>query len=176
MNLYTRALCFAAKAHDCQLRQFTGAPYISHPIAVAETIRTIGGTEEMVAAALLHDVVEDSNVPIEMIEYEFGEDIAALVDWLTDPIVEGNRAVRKAFACELLSHAPGAAQTIKVADLLDNTASITEFAPKFARVYLLEKQNLLDVMKDAHPELRQEAYTMTRWALANLNAKPSYFE
>jgi (p)ppGpp synthase/HD superfamily hydrolase len=169
--LYTQALIFAAQAHDGQQRKYTGLPYITHPIAVAEIVRMAHGTDEMVAAALLHDVIEDCNVPIEMLRYHFGDHVAKLVGMLTDPKVEGNRAVRKAAARDQLAQASAAAQTIKVADLLDNTSSIVEHDPKFAQVYLAEKLELLAVLDRAKPGLRAEAIDRARFALSELRMK-----
>lgn len=59
MNLTDRALAFARAAHGEQKRKYTGNPYIEHPIRVAQLVKEAGGTEEMIAAAYLHDVVED---------------------------------------------------------------------------------------------------------------------
>lgn len=158
MNLYTQALVFAAKAHDGQQRKYTGAPYITHPIAVAETVRLVHGTEVMVAAALLHDVVEDCFVPIEMVFYHFGRNVGSMVELLTDPPKEvGNRETRKKASLERLANANANVQTIKVADLLDNTSSIVKHDPKFAKTYLAEKSALLDVLTRANPELRMKA-------------------
>jgi len=169
MNLYTQALVFAAKAHGAQQRKYTGAPYITHPVAVAETVRRVHGTEEMVAAALLHDVVEDTGVPIEMVRYEFGPQVAKLVACLTDDAsITGNRATRKAAALERLKESPASAQTIKVADLIDNTSSIVEHDPKFARTYLAEKQALLIAMERANPELRKTALWMVEMGLKKI--------
>ena len=55
----TAAKMMAGKAHEGQFRKYSGLPYIIHPIEVATTVEAYGGTDEMIAAALLHDVVED---------------------------------------------------------------------------------------------------------------------
>lgn len=85
-ELEARAHAFATDAHGDidQRRKYTGEPYIVHPIAVAELVRSVPHTPEMIAAALLHDVVEDTPVTIEGIETEFGARVAELVGWLTD--------------------------------------------------------------------------------------------
>ena len=179
MNLYTRALQFAAEAHDTQLQKYTGRPYILHPIEVAEIVRRADGTPSMVAAALLHDVVEDTAVTIEMIRLAFGPDIADMVGWLTDePTVEGgpNRAARKKASRDRLAGAPARVQTIKLADLIHNTASIVEHDRKFAATYLPEMELLLCVLERGNLDLFNEASTKIRWALADLHAKPSCYE
>lgn len=167
MNLYTEALMFAAEAHDGQQRKYTGEPYIAHPIAVAEIVRGIHGTDEMIAAALLHDTVEDCGVPLEVISWKFGQHVATLVGWLTDISLpsDGNRVARKAIDRDHLARASQGAQTIKVADLIDNTRSIVAHDPKFAVTYLGEKLALLDVLERANPALRAKAYLMAKTSI-----------
>jgi (p)ppGpp synthase/HD superfamily hydrolase len=156
-DLAMRALAFAKAAHVSidQRRKYTGEPYIAHPVAVASIVSQVAHTEVMLAAALLHDTVEDTPVTLEEVEREFGVDVSVLVYWLTDISrkEDGNRAVRKAMDRLHIAQAPSDAQTIKVADLLDNTASIVANDPAFARVYLAEKAALLDVLSQAEPEL-----------------------
>ena len=82
LGLVERALAFAANAHQGQLR-LTGDPYISHPIAVAKLLAELGMDETTLAAALLHDVVEDTPVTLPEISALFGEEIADLVDGVT---------------------------------------------------------------------------------------------
>src|SRR5688572_2066454 len=98
-DLESRARGFAERAHAAigQRRKYTGEPYIVHPIAVAELVRSVPHTPEMIAAALLHDVVEDTPVTLAQIEAEFGPVVADLVDWLTDVSrpADGKRQVRK---------------------------------------------------------------------------------
>ena len=71
------ALLFAKKAHQNQYRK-SGEPYIIHPILVAVIVKLIGGDDEMVISALLHDTVEDTEVTIEDIEQKFGKNIKKL--------------------------------------------------------------------------------------------------
>ena len=83
-DLVKRAAEFATSAHEGQVRKYTGVPYIVHPIEVMEIVKTVDHDDEMLAAALLHDVVEDCGVTIEDIVKEFGSDVASLVSALTD--------------------------------------------------------------------------------------------
>lgn len=149
-DLVTRARVFATAAHAAvgQLRKYTFEPYIVHPAEVAQIVTEAGGTEAQIAAAWLHDTVEDTGVTIETIREEFGVEVAELVGWLTDVSrpEQGNRAVRKAIDRAHTAAAPGAAQTVKLADLIANTRSIVAHDPEFARVYLAEKRQLLEVM------------------------------
>jgi (p)ppGpp synthase/HD superfamily hydrolase len=161
MTLEDRARIFATAAHAAvaQLRKYTNEPYIVHPTEVVQILKTRPHDPEMVAAAWLHDVVEDTGVSIEVIRAEFGSKVSDLVGWLTDVSrpEQGNRATRKAIDRAHTAAAPSEAQTIKLCDLISNTRSIVEHDPEFARVYLAEKRLLLEVMTKADPELMQRA-------------------
>jgi (p)ppGpp synthase/HD superfamily hydrolase len=160
-NIVEKARVFATAAHAAvgQTRKYTGEPYVVHPIEVSELVASVGGTEAMVAAALLHDVLEDTEVTVDVLEEQFGSEVADLVLWLTDisKPEDGNRSTRKALDRQHSAAAPAAAQTIKVADLISNTRTIVEFDPGFARTYLEEKRLLLEVLTRANPTLLDQA-------------------
>ncbi len=162
-DLEKRALDFATKAHASidQRRKYTGEPYIVHPIAVAELVRSVPHTPEMIAAAYLHDVVEDTPVSIDEVRREFGEEVATLVDWLTDVSrpQDGTRRIRKELDRQHSAKAPAEAQTIKLADLIDNTLSIRDRDPHFWRVYKREKLALLEVLTRGDRHLWKKART-----------------
>ena len=147
-HLVQKALTFATTAHDGQVRKYTKKPYIVHPIEVMEIVSTVEHDDEMLAAALLHDVVEDTTVTIEEIQQEFGADVAILVDELTDVSkpADGNRACRKAMDRAHSAQACPRAQTIKLADLISNARDIVKHDKNFAKVFLGEKRQLLQVM------------------------------
>lgn len=159
--LEQHALRFATAAHGSidQRRKYTGEPYIVHPVAVAELVRSVPHNETMIAAALLHDVVEDTPVTIAEIEAAFGNAVATFVDWLTDVSrpQDGNRRIRKHLDLLHTAKAPPAAKTIKLADLIDNTRTISRYDPSFWPVYRREKEALLKVLGEGDPTL---------WALA----------
>ena len=148
MSLVDKAKLFATKAHDGQVRKYTGVPYIVHPIEVSEIVARHNGSKEMIAAALLHDVVEDTDVTIDEIRNEFGNAVALLVDDLTDVSKkeDGNREVRKAMDREHTAKASAAAMAVKAADMIRNGKDIKINDPAFAKVYLKEMKALLDVM------------------------------
>ena len=77
--LIQNAFAFAQQAHDGQCRR-SGEPYITHPVAVAEIVASLELDAESVAAALLHDVLEDCGVKYEELEQRFGKEVATLVD------------------------------------------------------------------------------------------------
>ena len=161
MNMVERARVFATAAHAAvgQVRKYTFEPYIVHPAEVAKIVGDAGGTEAMVAAAWLHDTVEDTGVTIETIRAEFGVEVAELVGWLTDVSrpEHGNRAHRKALDRAHSAAAPAEAQTVKLADLIANTRSIMAHDVAFAKTYLEEKRLLLEVMTKGDPALMAEA-------------------
>ncbi len=141
-----RAIAFAATAHAGQRRKYSSEPYITHTIEVANIVRAAGGSIEMQCAAVLHDTIEDCDVTASDIAKEFGVGVAMMVAALTDSEI-GNRATRKRLSCERLVAVSGDVQTIKLADLISNTASITQHDPDFARVYLKEKVALLKAIQ-----------------------------
>ena len=154
------AKSFATGAHSKQKRKYTGEPYIVHPQAVAELVRAVPGhTDAMLAAAWLHDVVEDCGVGIGELFTLFGQEVGNLVFWLTDVSLphHGNRAIRKSLDREHIAKAPREAKTIKLADLIDNTQSIVAYDPDFAPVYLAEKRALLEVLRSGDPGLWERA-------------------
>ncbi len=161
MDLVQRAEAFATEAHARveQVRKYTGEPYINHPRAVVEIVRTVPHTEQMLVAAWLHDTVEDTGTTFNDIRREFGAEVADLVAWLTDVsrATDGNRKVRKTIDREHTAQAPPDAKTIKLADLLDNSKSIVERDPEFAVTYLEEKRLLLEVLREGATTLWQRA-------------------
>lgn len=167
-DLIARALAFATKAHEGQKRKYTDEPYINHPKAVANIILDQRMADEVVAGALLHDVVEDCGVTLDEIRAEFGDTVARLVYQVTDISrpEDGNRAARKAIDREHYGRASLEGKSIKLADLIDNTRSIVPHDPGFAKVYLAEKRLLLPLLKGGNPELWKKANVMT----ANLTA------
>src|SRR5262245_1013702 len=109
-DLVERARDYASAAHRGvgQLRKYTGQPYEEHLRRVAEVLATVTDDPEMIAAAWLHDVVEDTPTTIEDVEQEFGRSVRELVDALTDVSrpQHGNRAARKAIDRAHLAQAP----------------------------------------------------------------------
>ena len=159
MKQLDKAIQFATKAHEGQTRKYTGEPYIVHPLSVMEIVKTVDHTEEMLMAAVLHDTVEDTDVTLQDIDREFGPVVAQLVEELTDVSKpeDGNRAFRKGLDREHSAQASAQGQTIKVADLISNTKSITEHDPHFAKVYMKEKALLLQLLDKADEILLKKA-------------------
>jgi len=161
MNIVDKAYVFALAAHAAvgQRRKYTNEPYIVHPVEVAGILKKIPHTDDMLAAAYLHDTLEDTGVTYGDLNEVFGTTVADMVLWLTDVSrpEDGNRATRKALDRQHIAAAPGDVQTIKVADLMSNTRSIAAYDVEFARVYLVEKNDLLKVLVRADPILLRQA-------------------
>ncbi|WP_263082175.1 HD domain-containing protein [Endozoicomonas sp. Mp262] len=164
MDIEEKAKQFATKAHASidQRRKYTNEPYINHPAAVVEIVRSVPHTPEMLAAAWLHDTVENTPVTLEEIESNFGKHVMSLVENLTDisKPEDGSRKHRKELDRHHTAIASPEAKTIKLADLIDNTKSIVERDPKFAKVYLEEKRLLLEVLKEGDEKLWKQAYSL----------------
>ena len=107
-----RAELFAQQAHKDHQRKYTGDPYYVHLDEVRRIVKGAGGSEDMQAAALLHDTVEDTSVTSQDIMKEFGSKIAKLVVELTDisKPEDGNRATRKAMDRDKLASASAEAE------------------------------------------------------------------
>jgi (p)ppGpp synthase/HD superfamily hydrolase len=178
MNIAYKARVFARAAHGAtgQKRKYTGEPYFNHPASVAGMVANRlydNGVhdEAAVAAAYLHDVVEDTAITLDVIVEEFGAEVAELVLWMTEPKYpeKRNRAARKAAEVERWKTAPPAAKSIKLADLNDNTPSIVLNDPGFGRVYVKEKRALLESLKGGDPMLWDEANSTLGWAEKQLS-------
>ncbi len=176
-SLEERARRFATRAHAArdQRRKYTNDPYIIHPAAVVAQVRQVLPEDDAaLAAAWLHDTVEDTDTTLGDIESRFGSEVARLVGMLTNPPTpEGmNRAQRKRLHFQHSAHACSRAQTIKLADIIDNTRELLHYDPDFARVYLLEKRLQLAGMTRGNDQLRQEAQLVVEQGITQLMRPP----
>lgn len=151
----THALTMCKAWHSGQFRKYTKEPYWTHPVKVMELVKTVKHTEEMLCAALLHDVVEDTDCTIDLIRNPMGDDIACMVEMLTNPSKpeDGNREQRRAINRAHTAQATPDVKTIKLADVIVNLSDIFEQDPGFARIYVKEKELLLQVLLDGDHEL-----------------------
>lgn len=125
-DLVMKASQFAALEHRDQLRRDGKTPYFSHPARVAITAMLVFGDSDMVAAALLHDVVEDCGITVQHIEAEFGMPVAAIVEALTN--VKQPRLLweqQKAADRDRLVAASPEVQQLKLLDRLDNLRELS---------------------------------------------------
>lgn len=139
------AFNFAELKHRGQVRKYIGTPYIEHPIAVARIIKAAGGSDLMVQAAMLHDVVEDCGVDLEEVADLFGREVSIYVAALSDKINKdrANRKVRKNIESFFLENSNDEILAIKLADLIHNSMSICLRDKEFSKTYLKEKKDFI---------------------------------
>jgi hypothetical protein len=143
--------------------------------AVADLVASVTDEPATLAAAWLHDTVEDTPATFEDIEREFGADVAGLVKELTDVSgpADGGRAARKAVDRRHTAASSPRAKTIKLADLIDNCEDICRHDEKFGRVYLGEAKALLGVLREGEARLYARAVeVLDRWEV-RLGLAPS---
>lgn len=152
--MYKKALEFAWKAHEGQVRKYNGLPYILHPIRVANDVmeartRFGGYIKEYQKAALLHDVCEDCNITKNIISDEFGEIVANIVWSLTSYSKQikstSNRKQRKQLDRNYLSQQSLETKFIKLLDRLDNLNEVP-IGEDFGKIYAEESLELLEVL------------------------------
>ena len=162
MNLVEKAKQFATTAHKRidHLRKYNNQPYTVHLSSVANIVATVTEDKEMIAAAWLHDVVEDTPATLYDIEKEFGKGVAELVENLTDISKpgDGNRKLRKIIDKQHIARASPRAKTIKLADLIDNANDISKHDAVFAELYLKEMNALLEVLDEGDTSLYKRAW------------------
>lgn len=156
---------FVKLKHKNQKRKYTGEPYYNHLLSVAEIISEF--MRCAVEAALCHDLLEDTDCTRDelynkMLEIGYKEsfviDTCLCVVELTDVFTHEsypnlNRSKRKQLEAERLGQISFVSQSIKYADLIDNTKSITGHDKDFAKVYLKEKQTILELMNKGNTVL-----------------------
>ncbi|MEO8143179.1 MAG: HD domain-containing protein [Betaproteobacteria bacterium] len=160
LALLLRALSFAAHKHRDQRRKDAEAsPYINHPIALAEALTVEGGVTDVdvLAAALLHDTIEDTATTLEELRGHFGERIAGMVAEVTDD-KDLPKAERKRLQ---IVHAAGispGAKLVKLADKICNLRDVAERPPakwdlERRREYFEWAKRVIDGLRGAHPAL-----------------------
>ncbi len=168
-----QALEFARAAHGEQKRKYKDEYYIEHLIRVADMIREIPHSPELICAAYLHDILEDTDVPLTRIKQDYGKKVADLVEELTDEFTKKkypklNRRWRKKKETERLAKISWDAQSIKLADIIDNLPGIVENDPKFAKRYLPEMEALVDVLEFGEFNLLMKAREVVQKAKENI--------
>ena len=162
LTLVERARAFSIEAHTRidHRRKYSHQPYSDHLAAVARIVGSVTDDEEMIAAAWLHDVVEDTPATLYDIETAFGKEVAVLVENLTDVSQpgDGNRAARKAIDRQHIALGSARAKTVKLADLIDNLLDICKHDRRFAQTFIVEMEALLEVLGAGDRQLYQRAW------------------
>jgi len=121
-----KALAVAAAAHQGQQRKGSGRPYIVHPVCVARLLVEAGCEDEIIAAGLLHDTLEDTRLTLEDLHRFFGETVAATVAGCSEPDKSVPWKTRKLHTLQTLRTAPLEVRLVTCADKLDNVLSLAE--------------------------------------------------
>ncbi|MFW9848856.1 MAG: HD domain-containing protein [Candidatus Thorarchaeota archaeon] len=145
----SQGFIYAIAEHEGSFRS-DGVPYVSHPIRVALHALSLGMTTEAVIAAVLHDVVEDTDISIRDVEEEFDHDIADIVAALTKP-AHGTPNRNQIYESQLLN-GPEEARMIKLLDIQDNLSDVEDFLePEAAAAYRKSREALAQVLRASLP-------------------------
>ena len=163
-DLLDRALIFAIRSHVGQERRGKGFPYIVHPMEAVSIVATMTSDQEMLAAAALHDTVEDTGVTVDQLREEFGNRVAHLVEEESDKFIEGMSEAeswhtRKQMAIDRLAAASRDAKVVALGDKLSNMRAI-------ARDYAMQGDNLWNLF---HVKERSEHEWHYRGLAASLS-------
>ena len=173
-SLLDKAIVFAAKAHQGVERRGKGFPYIAHPLEAMAIVATMTNDQELLAAACLHDVLEDTDVTYEELKKEFGQRVADLVAAESDPVVENKSQEesweqRKQFAIDRLAKAPRDVQMVAMGDKLSNMRAMY-------RDYRDIGEDLWLRFHVTDPKLHEWHYRGLANALSKLNDTEAYKE
>ena len=161
-GLILRAVAFAAHKHRDQRRKDKDAsPYINHPIALAKVLWEEGGVHDpsVIAAALLHDTLEDTETTWQELRGEFGDDIADLVAEVTD-VKWLKSDVRKRLQVSRAAHSTDRAKLVKLADKICNLRDMAAHPPhkwtlERRRRYFDWAREVIGQLRGVHPELER---------------------
>jgi (p)ppGpp synthase/HD superfamily hydrolase len=169
-TILKKIAAFADAAHGDQRRKYADERYVEHPIRVMKTCQQFGYPLPVLAAAMLHDVLEDTDVTqqqireflVSMMSETDTNHTISLVTELTDVYTKDryprlNRQQRKAKEADRLEKVSADAQTIKYGDIIDNATGIVEHGADFAPVFLKEGAELLTKMKKGNKDLYKKA-------------------
>lgn len=161
-DLILRAVAFAAHKHRDQRRKDSDAsPYINHPIQLAKVLWEEGGVRdpEVIAAALLHDTLEDTETTWQELRGEFGEEIADVVLEVTDTKWI-KKEVRKRLQVARARYSSEKARLVKLADKICNLRDVAAHPPagwslERRRQYFDWAKEVVDKLRGTHPELER---------------------
>jgi guanosine-3',5'-bis(diphosphate) 3'-pyrophosphohydrolase len=158
-ELLIKALQFAADKHRYQMRKDEKTPYINHPIAVAHILAVEAGIDDevLLAAALLHDTIEDTETTAEEMTSIFGQEITALVLEATD-VQDVPREMRYATQLKKASHYSGRVKLLKLADKIANMRDATHTPPALwtnerRRIHFDQSLKVVDILRGTHEKL-----------------------
>ena len=151
---YWNALTFASMGHGEQKRKVSNIPYIIHPVRITSILRSAGFSEheneDLMIAALFHDLIEDTETKFDEIKDQFGEKIAMIVNELTKPENGDKEHWLKSFDSK-----SNEAKIIKMADRIDNLKDISQinWSEEKKRFYIEHGRIIVDKCGNAHSDL-----------------------
>lgn len=157
------AIAFAARAHRHQIRKDGQTPYVSHPFRVAMVVRQVFGFDDpkLIAAAALHDTIEDTTTDYEDLERHFGRTVASWVVTLTKDM-RLPEAERERVYCEQLKAAGWQACVCKLADIYDNIADSALLSDSHRKRTVERSRFYLDAWSGNVPAEAKVAYNMVQ--------------
>lgn len=173
-ELLDRAIIFAVKAHAGTERRGKGFPYIVHPMEAMEIVSTMTADQELLAAAALHDTVEDTDVTVDQLRSEFGDRIADLVDVESDVMDEGvseeeSWRARKEAGIRRLARAGRDAKIVALGDKLSNMRAI-------ARDYAAQGDAFWSIFHTKDPKQHAWRYRALADAMRELEGTAAFSE
>ena len=167
MSLILLAARYATFCHSKQVRKWTGEPYIRHPGRVASRLMELFGvTEDEVAAAWCHDIIEDCGQNSGTVQSMTNSRVAELVLQLTNTskliAPNASRFERKRIDRERLSAISDSAKRIKLLDRIDNVTDMVNAPDDFRQLYFEETRLLLNAIKSPWTELEYELRSLVR--------------
>ena len=173
-TILDRAIVFAVRAHAGTERRGKGFPYIVHPMEAVEIVATMTNDQELLAAAVLHDTVEDTDTTIEQIRNEFGDRVASFVAAESDEPHQSRDSIenwrnRKQAAMDRLASASRDAKIVALGDKLSNMRAI-------ARDYAEQGDQLWHLFHSKDPKDHEWHYRGLAEALSELRDTLAYKE
>lgn len=175
MTLFDEAAIFSLKAHEGQKRKFTDTPFFLHPMEVAVIASSMTDDPEVLAAALLHDAVEDAGVSIDEIEKRFGKRVAALVASETEDKMPGISASvswleRKKATLSFLQNSRD--RGVRILWLSDKLANLRSFV----RIFRREGNSMWAKLNQKDRLMHKWYYSKILEALSDLSQEEPYRE
>ena len=169
-----RAIIFAVKAHSGTERRGKGYPYVVHPLEAVAIVATMTNDQDLLAAAALHDTVEDTDVTIEQIRAEFGDRVAALVAVESDEMPmdvpeEDTWHARKQASIDRIANAGRDAKMVALGDKLSNMRAI-------ARDYAVQGDAIWNLFHVKDPKDHEWRFRALAEALKELEDTFAYLE
>lgn len=174
LSVFDKAIIFAVNAHKGMVRKLAESPYITHPMEVAAIASTMTSDEHVLAAAVLHDVVEDTDVTLDDIREEFGERVAFLVAGDTeDKLIERSASEtwkeRKMQTIQHLANCTTEEKIIILSDKLSNIRSLY-------REWMIKGEVIWLSFNQKDPGQQQWYYNTIAEALSELSEYEAYKE